>query len=74
MPGSFGSLSKENKRKLEERWKTLKNKEDELYGRQSKTNLKLLEEKQIVEHFKENTIRDIDGRFIVQLPVKRTLS
>jgi len=55
---------------LEEDWRALKDKEDNLYGRNSKINLKLLEEKQTVEHFKENTKRGTDGRFIVRLPLK----
>lgn len=55
---------------LEEDWRALKDKEDNLYGRHSKTNLKLSEEKQTVEHFKENTKRETDGRFIVRLPLK----
>ncbi|XP_008181389.1 uncharacterized protein LOC103308916 [Acyrthosiphon pisum] len=55
---------------LEEDWRALKDKEDNLYGRHSKINLKLLEEKQTVEHFKENTKRGTDGRFIVRLPLK----
>jgi len=55
---------------LEEDWRALKGKEDNLYGRHSKMNLKLLEEKQTVEHFKENTRRGTVGRFIVRLPLK----
>jgi len=55
---------------LEEDWRSMKDKEDNLYGRHSKKNLKLSEEKQTTEHFKENTKRGTDGRFIVRLPLK----
>jgi len=55
---------------LEEDWRSIKDKKDNLYGRHSKINLKLLEEKQTAEHFKENTKRGTDGRFIVRLPLK----
>jgi len=55
---------------LEEDCRALKDKQENLYGRHSKINLKLLEEKQTVQHFKENIKKATYGHFIVRLPLK----
>jgi len=40
-----------------------------VFGRYSKINLKISEEKWTIQNFKENTKRGRDGRFIVRLPL-----
>lgn len=39
----------------------------------SKSNRKSLEEQEAVEHFRQNTIHDDEGRFVVRLPVKPSI-
>lgn len=37
-------------------------------------NLRSMEEQQTMKHFQDNTIRDYNGRFVVRLPIKPSLS
>lgn len=55
---------------LEDDWWAIQNYKDADHGRTSKNNQKYLEEQQMVQHFRENTIRNEDGRFVVRLPLK----
>ncbi|KAF0738583.1 Uncharacterized protein FWK35_00025854, partial [Aphis craccivora] len=51
-------------------WKALHLEEDIIYGRLSKTNAKILKEKEVVQHYQSTAIRDADGRFVLRLPIK----
>lgn len=55
---------------LEDDWWAIQNHKDADHGWTSKNNQKYLEEQQMVQHFRENTIRNEDGRFVVRLPLK----
>jgi len=55
---------------LETVWKALHLEEDMNYGRLSKPNSKILEEKEVVQHFQNTAIRNADGRFVLRLPIK----
>jgi len=55
---------------LETDWKALHLGEDTTYGRLSKPNSKILEEKEVVQHFQDTAIRNADGRFVLRLPIK----
>lgn len=59
---------------IEEDWKVLSSIEDTSYGRASKANKRCQEEQETLQHFKQNTIRDVEGRFIVRLPTKQAIS
>lgn len=59
---------------LEESWKAELNNESPNFGRSSKSNQKCVEEQETVEHFKQNTVRDEEGRFVVRLPTKDSVS
>ncbi|XP_050065913.1 uncharacterized protein LOC126554977 [Aphis gossypii] len=59
---------------LEENWRVSIGKEDSNFGRLSKANERSSEEKQTMEQFKQTTVRDEDGRFVVQLPKKSTVN
>ncbi|XP_015377244.1 PREDICTED: uncharacterized protein LOC107171508 [Diuraphis noxia] len=59
---------------LEENWRVSIGKEDSNFGRLSKANERSLEEEQTMDQFKQTTIRDEDGRFVVQLPKKSTVN
>lgn len=62
--GSVGEM-------LENEWKSLSEKEEGKYGRNSKNNKKCQEEEQARQHFSSTVRRDSrDGRFIVRLPIK----
>ena len=50
---------------LETDWKALHLEEDMIYGRLSKPNSKILEEKEVVQHFQNTAIRNADGRFVL---------
>lgn len=59
---------------IEEDWKVLSSIEDASYGRASKANKRCQEEQEALQHFKQHTIRDEEGRFIVRLPTKQAIS
>ncbi|XP_060877301.1 uncharacterized protein LOC132950092 [Metopolophium dirhodum] len=59
---------------IEEDWKVLGIVEDTSYGRTSRANKRSQEELETVQHFKQYTIRDEEGRFVVRLPIKETIS
>lgn len=58
----------------EEDWKVLSTVEDTSYGRASRANKKSQEELETVQHFKEHTTRNEEGRFVVRLPIKEAFS
>jgi len=59
---------------LEEDWKATMANETSSFGQLSKANQRCLEEEEAVEHFKQTTYRDEEGRFVVRLPRKDTLN
>jgi len=59
---------------LENSWRTELANDCANFGQTSKSNRKCLEEQEVVEHFKQNTIRDDEGRFVVRLPVKPSIT
>ncbi|XP_050065661.1 uncharacterized protein LOC126554646 [Aphis gossypii] len=59
---------------IEEDWKVLSSIEDTSYSRASKANKRCQEEQETLQHFKQHTIRDEEGRFIVRLPTKQAIS
>jgi hypothetical protein len=59
---------------MESSWRTELVDDCANFGQKSKSNLKSLEEQEVVAHFKQNTIRDDEGRFVVRLPVKPSIS
>lgn len=59
---------------MENSWRTELVNDCPNFGQASKSNRKSLEEQEVVEHFKQNTIRDNEGRFVVRLPVKPSIS
>ncbi|XP_008180911.1 uncharacterized protein LOC103308737 [Acyrthosiphon pisum] len=59
---------------IEEEWKVLSTIEDASYGRTSRANKRSQEEQETVQHFKQYTTRDEEGRFVVRLPIKQKIS
>jgi len=59
---------------IEEDWKVLSSVEESSYGRLSKANKRSQEEQETVQHFKQHTIRDKEGRFVVRLPIKQSIT
>jgi hypothetical protein len=59
---------------IEEDWKALSSIENGSYGRVSKANKRCQEEQETIQHFKQYTMRDEEGRFIVRLPTKQVIS
>lgn len=59
---------------IEEDWKVLSSIEDASYGRTSKANKRSQEEQEAVQHFKQYTTRDEEGRFVVRLSIKQAIS
>jgi len=55
---------------LEEDWMARQSNNEHAYGRSSKGNKKAIEEEQAKQHFASTAKRDVDGRFILRLPVK----
>lgn len=58
---------------MENSWRTELENDYPNFGQTSKSNRKYLEEQKVVDHFKQNTIRDDEGRFVVRLPVKTSI-
>jgi len=59
---------------LENSWRAELENDCANFGQTSKGNRKCLEEQDVLEHFKQNTIRDDEGRFVVRLPVKPSIN
>lgn len=59
---------------VEEDWKVLSSIEEASYGRALRANKRCQEEQKTVQHFKQHTIRDEEGRFNVRLPTKHAIS
>ncbi|KAF0745786.1 Uncharacterized protein FWK35_00034883, partial [Aphis craccivora] len=55
-------------RSLEENWEAIQPKEEQLFGRYSKLNLRCAEEQEVVNHFMKTFTRNSDGRFVLRLP------
>jgi len=55
-------------------WRTELANDHNNFGQTAKSNRKCLEEQEAVEYFRQNTTRDNEGRFVVRLPVKPSIS
>jgi len=55
---------------LESNWRNQEMVDDDAYGKSSKSNLKCIEERQALDHFRATAKRNIAGRFVLRLPFK----